>query len=389
MDNHTEINKNEPYIFIKDRAGVLRAAEILSSAKVIGVDLESDSMFHYKEKVCLIQISIPNYNLLIDALSVKDLQPLLPIFANHDIRKVFHGADYDVRSLFRDFKIEINALFDTQIAARFLGIQQTGLSFSLEDRFNICLEKKYQKSDWSRRPLTTEMLQYAVRDTCYLIDLSVILEKELREKGRFSWFEEECQLLSKVRPSLTRDEPLFLRFKGASRLDQRGLAVLNEILKWREESALKRDVPPFKILGNEQILDITNKKPLDMEGLEGLSVKQIHSLGRPILKMVQAAMVIPEDSLPLFPKEKRSKPGAMTLKKINALKKWRDRYGKKIGLDPSIICTNSLIQLIVECNPSSLDDLKALGEMRRWQIDLFGKEILDLLSSINNLENSD
>jgi len=385
MDKYSDTDKNEPLrMIIKDRSDLFRAYEILSHEKVIGVDLESDSMFHYKEKVCLIQISIPELNILIDTLSIKDLSPLFPIFSNPHIRKIFHGADYDIRSLFRDFKIEVISLFDTQIAARLLGITQTGLSSILETRFGIHLEKKYQKSDWSRRPISREMLQYAVFDTYYLIPLSHMFEKELIEKGRFSWFEEECELQSKVRFSPPKDEPLYLRFKGASKLSPLNLAILEKILQWREKLALTKDIPPFKILGNQQILEIVNNKPMDMDGLDVLSKKQIESLGKSILMSIRAAMDMPQENLPLFPKEKRPRQNTATLKRINALKEWRESFGEKTGLDPSIICPNSLIQAIALMDQSSPERLKELGDIKRWQIELFGYEICVLLASISD-----
>lgn len=386
INMHSDTEKNESsQMFVKDSTDLFRAFGILSKEEVMGVDLESDSMFHYRDKICLVQISVPGLDILIDTLSVKDLSPLSPLFSAPDIRKVFHGADYDIRSLFRDYKIEVRSLFDTQIAARLLGITQTGLSSILESRFGVRLEKKYQKSDWSKRPLSREMLQYAVQDTCYLIPLSRLFENELREKERFTWFQEECELQCRVRFSPPGNGPLYLRFKGASKLPPRDLAILYEILKWREELASKRDIPPFKVLGNEQILAIVNKKPADPDGLDSLSAKQVNGIGRSILRCIETAMNMPEDNLPSFPKEKRRKQSASALKRINTLKKWREEYGKKADLDPSVICPNSLVQAISLMDKCTIEGLKDLGEMRKWQIDLYGKEVCDLLASIPQL----
>ena len=227
------------------------------------------------------------------------------------------------------------------------------------------------------------MLRYAIQDTYYLIRLSSMLEKELKEKGRFSWFEEECSLLSRVRFSSPKQEPLYSRFKGASKLAPRDLAIIDEILKWREELALRKDIPPFKIISNQQILELAGKKPTDIEGLEALSKKQINSIGKSILKRIKSAIDIPEDRLPAFPREKRQKNSAATLKKINALKKWRDGYGKSSGLDPSVICSNAMIQAVAVLAPCSQDSLKKLCEIRRWQIEMFGDEICDLLAQIS------
>jgi len=118
----------------------------IENETAIGVDLEADSMYHFKEKVCLIQMAAPHINVVIDPLVIKDLSPLKPIFKRGDIRKIFHGADYDVRSLFRDFRIKINNLFDTELACRFLGFSETGLEAVLKNKFEVTLNKKYQCS---------------------------------------------------------------------------------------------------------------------------------------------------------------------------------------------------------------------------------------------------
>jgi ribonuclease D len=376
-----KINESE-LLFIKDNSGLLNASSILSGAEIVAVDVESDSMFHYKEKVCLIQISVSGVNMLIDTLSVKDLSPLKPAFSNPAIRKVFHGADYDIRSLHRDFGIEVNSLFDTQVAARFLGMPQTGLSYCIESLFGIVLEKKYQKKDWSVRPLPKEMIQYAVKDTLYLIRLAQILEKNLISNGRIPWVEEECALLSRVRSLPAGIDPLYLKFKGASKLDPRSLAVLDEILKWREAAALKKDVPPFKILGNHQVLELTEKKPVDIEGLECLSPKQANRFGKSILEAIQTALKTSNNKVTVFPKIKKLKQGAAVLKKVHLLKEWRDRYGKELGLDPSIICPNSLIQSVAKTDTCTNETLKGLTEVRKWQRDLFGEEICVLMNSV-------
>jgi ribonuclease D len=383
MENNfiEEINESE-LLFIKDYSGLLNAATILSGAEIMGVDVESDSMFHYKEKVCLIQISVPGINMLIDTMLLKDLSPLLPVFSNPGILKIFHGADYDIRSLHRDFGIEVNSLFDTQIAARFLGMPQTGLSYCLENLFGIVLEKKYQKKDWSIRPLPKEMIQYAVKDTLHLIHLAQTLKKKLILNDRLSWVEEECALLSRVRSIPAGTEPLYLRFKGASKFNPRRLAILEELLKWREAAALKKDVPPFKILGNHQVMELIDKKPSNIEELIGLSPKQANRFGKGILEAIQTAHAIPDNLLPVFPKTKRPRQGADILKKIHTLKEWRDKYGKKVGLDPSIISPNSLIQSVAKENTYTLEGLKGLSEARKWQINLFGEEMCMLLNSI-------
>jgi len=158
------------------------------------VDLEADSFYHYFEKVCLIQIATESASYVIDPLALKDLSALHPVFSDPRIRKVFHGADYDIRSLYRDFRIEVENLFDTQSASKFLGLRESGLEALLRSRFHVELNKKYQRADWSQRPLSLEMVEYAAMDTMYLIPLARMLEKELEEKSRLSWWRKNAYL---------------------------------------------------------------------------------------------------------------------------------------------------------------------------------------------------
>jgi ribonuclease D len=368
-------------MLVKDPSTLGRIASELKREMAIGVDLEADSMFHYHEKVCLIQISTPLQNILVDPLSLDDLSALSPIFSDPNIRKVFHGADYDMRSLYRDFNLEVNSLFDTQIAARFLGIRETSLASLLKEKLEVLVEKKYQKKDWSERPLSAAMLAYAVQDTCHLLPLSRMLEKELRVKGRLFCVEEECKLLSKVRPVSSAGNPLFLRFKGASRLDLRGLAVLESILQLRDDTARLRGVPPFKILGNATIMELAERKPVterDLERIKGLSAGQARMLGRSILKQTVESMTLLDNELPAFPRNSEPRIGGKALKKVKALKEWRERRAKEMGVDPSLVCTNAQIESLALAHPERQKDLEDIDTLRAWQRRLFGSEICGL-----------
>ena len=380
------MRKEQPaYLLVKDRSNLSRIAARLERETAIGVDLEADSMFHYKEKVCLIQISTPLQDILVDPLWLDDLSPLSPVFGDPNIRKVFHGADYDIRSLYRDFDIEVNSLFDTQIAARFLGIRETGLARLLKERLGVLVEKKYQKRDWSERPLPAAMRAYAVQDTCHLLSLSRILEKELRVKGRLFCVEEECELLSKVRSVPPNANPLFLRFKGASMLDPRGLAVLESILQLRDDTARRRDLPPFKILGNEPIMEIAERRPVterDLGRIKGLSARQVRMLGRSILKKIDESTKLPENEIPVFPRTTEEQTGDKVSKKVKALREWREQRAKEMGIDPSLVCTNAQIQSLALAHPKRLKDLEGIDTIRAWQRRLFGSEICHILKGI-------
>jgi len=354
-------------------------ARILGQAKIIGVDLEADSFYHYFEKVCLIQIATESASYVIDPLALRDLSALHPVFSNPRIRKVFHGADYDIRSLYRDFRIEVENLFDTQLACKFLGLWETGLEALLRSRFHVELNKKYQRADWSRRPLSPEMVEYAAMDGRYLIPLARMLEKELEEKNRLSWVEEECLFLSKVRFTLPSHDPLYLRVKGAFLLDPRSLAVLEALLQFREAEAQKSDLPPFRVLRNEPLLELAMKKPLRLEELETekvLSVKQIDRYGTRLLQEIHRAMAIPNEDLPVYPREARPELSWPIRQRVKALKTWRDMRAKTLGIEPGILLNNVLINDLALKNPRSMKEMESIPGLKKWLRDHFGQEIL-------------
>jgi ribonuclease D len=359
--------------------GLEGAARVLCQAEVIGVDLEADSMYHYFEKVCLLQIATESTTYVIDPLALRDLSTLNSVFSDPRIRKVFHGADYDIRSLYRDFRIEVENLFDTQLACKFLGLRETGLEALLRSRFHVELNKKYQRADWSRRPLPPEMLEYAAMDGRYLIPLARMLEKELEAKSRLSWVEEECQILSKVRFQPPNPAPLYMKVKGASPLDPRSLAVLKALLEFREAQARKSDLPPFKVLGNEPLLVLAVKKPLSLEELEAgkvLSRKQIDRYGAHLLQEIHRAMAIPDEDLPAYPREARPHLPSAVRQRVKALKVWRDMRAKSLGMEPGILLNNALINDLALKHPRSMKEMKEVPGLKKWLQDVFGHEIL-------------
>jgi ribonuclease D len=350
--------------------------------KAVAVDLEADSMYHYQEKVCLIQIATEKISVVIDPLAIKDLSPLKPFFSNPDIQKIFHGADYDVRSLYRDFKIRINNLFDTELASRFLGIKETGLQAVLKTFFNVNVDKKYQKKDWSKRPLPREMMAYASKDVMYLLPLARILIDKLKKIDRMTWVLEECEDLSNVRPVLSNEAPLFMKFKGAGRLKSRSLAVLEALLQFRKRIAEKKDRPFFKIIGNESMMKIVTARPVTLRRLENtkaLSNRQISMYGSDLTKVVAKTLKIPESELPVFPSQKPPVLSNGVPAKIKALKSWRASKASALGIDPGMLCNNALITAISVKNPGDVKSLETVKEMKNWQKQAFGTEIIRVL----------
>ncbi len=363
--------------------GVRRLADRLSREPYVACDLEADSMHHYQEKVCLIQFAVPGFAAIVDPLAVADMAPLAPLFADTAICKVFHGADYDIRSLHRDFGIEVNNLFDTMIACQFLGEREFGLAAALKKRFGVELDKQYQRADWSRRPLSAGMIEYAVKDTTLLIELAGQLEAELREKGRFGWFEEECAILARVRVAQrSGSDPMFLRFKGASRMAPRSLAVLEEILRFRDRRARQMDVPPFKVLGTETVRELAEKKPRsasDFAGITGMTERVLERCGEEILRAVEKGVALPEHDLPVFPREERRKVGGDEERRVKALKGWREGKSRQFGVEPGFLANNALLEQIALSFPRSEEELDGVAGVRSWQRREFGAELVAAL----------
>lgn len=374
------------YEIIETREELDRLVPSLLSQKRIAVDLESDSMYHFREKICLIQISITGTNVLIDPLKIDDISGLKEVFRQPGIQKIFHGADYDIRSLYRDFGIEVCNLFDTELACRFTGARETGLDTVLDHYFSVKLDKKFQRKDWSVRPLPVEMLDYAANDTIYLIPLARLMENELKKLGRRSWVKEECELLSRVRPNHTGDHPLFTRFRGAGKLKPRHLAVLEALLHFRMAVAEKKDRPPFKVMSNHLLIKIAQNPPASIEDMKRrrmLSKKQFEMYGVDIFDRIEKAMELSDDDLPVYPRKKSPRLKFSVSERIRRLKQWRIRKGEQLKIDPALICPKSAIASIALENPGKTRDMKTVDGLRNWQRKAFGKELIQVLKNEN------
>ncbi len=367
-DSFLPVNRN--YQWIEDSDTLARELESVRTGPV-AVDLEADSFHHYYEKTCLIQFVADGRPLIIDPLASPDPAPLERILADRSIRKVFHGSDYDLRLLHRDFGIQVRGLFDTMIAARLTGETAFGLAALLEKHLDIRLDKKYQRADWSRRPVPAEMLEYAVGDIIHLAGLSEILERTLRELGRLEWAEEEFRRLEEVRfqeKKANGDE--FLRVKGAKKLKPSELSVLRELFDFRESRARKKDVPRFRILRDPVLLELARSRPADLESLgsvPGLPRSFAGAgLGEALLRRLRKGAEAP----PYVParasageRRKRTPEEEETIRRIM---KAKSELGETLGLDPSLLGSRDLVTRIV----AGMSDGKGWREtegLRRWQ----------------------
>lgn len=355
-------------------------ARRLAAQPSIAVDLEADSLHHYRDKVCLLQISTPTETVLIDTLLIEHLEPLRPVFANGSIRKLFHAADYDLRCLRRDFSLEVRGLFDSMIAAQLLGEPRIGLADLLERFFGIQLDKRFQRADWSQRPLPAEMVAYAAEDTRHLHRLAALFEERLQQLGRLDWAVEEFALLEEVRfdpPS----GPLCLRLKGAGKLDRRQLGVLEELLQWRETEGSRRDRPVFKVIGNPLLLDIARRAPQSEQALaaiDGVSERLRQQLAKPLLKAVRRGLERPEQELPSLPKAERPERDPAAEDALKALKGWRIRKAAGLELEPGVLINNAVLEELARQRPTAVGELEKIRGMKNWQRGVLGEDLVGL-----------
>ncbi len=371
------------YQFVTTDEDLAQACRQLENYKIIGVDLEADSMHSFSEKICLIQIAGGSLAYLVDPFCISDFSPLCRVLEDSGIIKVFHGSDFDIRSLDRELSVEVAGLFDTEIACRFLNIKERGLGALLKSFFNIDVDKKYQKVDWSRRPLKDEMIAYSVGDVANLAELHDILRGRLENAGRLAWAEEEFGLQAKVKYEYNHTLPLFKRFKGAGKLDNRSLAVLEHLLGVRLSQAEKKDLPPFKIMSNQSIMTMATRRPRSVPeilALKVLSPKQAGMYGTLCVDAIETALALPHRDLPSFPRIRMPRKTPKVLARINALKKMREDASVSLGMEPGFLINNNLIAKVAQENPATLENLGGIACIRKWQVAALGGQILEVLA---------
>jgi len=367
------------YQFIESESELQKICEDLLKEKMIGVDLEADSMYCFKEKICLIQIATDRQAFLIDPFEIKEISPFLKVLENRDIIKIFHGADFDIRSIDRDYKARVNNLFDTEIACRFLGIKERGLAALLKRNFNINADKKYQKADWSKRPFDKGMIEYSIMDVAYLTKLYNIIFQKLENKNRFSWAKEEFEIQEQVRYKNNHSSPLFKKFKGAGKIDNRSLAVLENLLQLRMQIAQKKDQPLFKIISNASLMALSMDKPETVEQIleiKALSKRQVEMYGSFCVQAIVKAMELEDEQLPVYPRIKRPKRDFKVEKRVTKLKKMREQLSTFIGIEPGFLLNNALISSIAMQKPANSAQLLNIEHIRHWQVENIGDDII-------------
>lgn len=348
----------------------------------VAFDTESASFHRYVDRVYLIQISTARETTLIDPLAVPQIDPLGALLADPAIEVVFHDADYDLRVLDRDFGIRARRIFDTRVAAQLAGEEAVGLGSLLTKYFGVVLDKRFQRADWSLRPLPDDMIAYAADDTRHLLDLRQLLADSLASMSRLHWAEEEFRRLEEVRWTGARDgdDDGFLRIKGAKSLPPRQLAILQRLHAWRDGTARALDRAPFRILANPTMLALARRAPQDESGLrsvKGISSGVFARYGSAILEAIVTGLATPQQDLPRIKRGRRPELDPGYEARLERLKQIRGERATHCGLEPGLLCPNGTLQAIARVAPGAAGELEKIPELRAWQREVLGdSEIL-------------
>lgn len=351
-------------------------------AGLLAVDTEADSLHSYFHKVCLIQASVNGDHFLIDPLALEptELRPLFEVLSDPGVPVMMHGADYDVRVLDRDYGAHLRGLQDSQIMAQFLGEPRTGLAALLEKEMGVVLDKKYQRADWGRRPLPPGMLTYAAADTSFLVKLHHLLKSRLQQLGRWSWAEEEFRRLEKVRYEPPEDDPLaFERVKGVRSLRGAARDRAHGLFLWRDATARELNIPPFKVLGNRQLLELATSPPTDLKKLadvKGLGQRFGRRWGRQVLGVLESPTPAPPRHR--GPRNHRVQLTAHQNRRLKALSSVRDHTAERLGIEAGLLCPRATLERLAVC----VDDNLAGCGLEGWRRAVLEREFLEALEPI-------
>ena len=367
--------KSEGYVYVRNPATLETLIQRIRAADTVALDTEADSLHSYFEKVCLVQLSLGGEHYLVDPLVQLDLSGFLETLADKPL--ILHGADYDLRMLRASLGFRPGReVFDTMIAAQLLGIEPIGLAVLIERYFGITIGKEGQTSDWSRRPLTEQQLAYAVNDTRFLEPLAERLRGELSNRGRIQWHRESCRAMTEATGSdRSRDRENAWRIKGTGAFTRRQLAYLRELWRWRDRHARSVNVPSFKVLGNQQMLDLLRWA----ESHPGAPLRQGPKLPRNVrgsrLRTLEEAMTRASGMDPAQWPERRKAERANVLpsdcrERFEALRDDCAGIAGALEIAASTLAPRAALEAIARSRPRNLDEIIASGGLLRWQAEL-------------------
>lgn len=370
------------YRYIGEQSDWDAVAEELRHAPRLALDTERNGRFAYRERICLIQIADGRGTYLLDPLSVKNLDALGDLLADEAVAIVMHGCEEDVRYFDRDFGFEVSKLFDTGLAARFLGVSRPNLGAVLEEFCGVGIAKdpKLQVSHWGLRPLSGPALEYAASDVHHLLPLADELEYRLDKLGRVGWVREECARIEALRHP--QEEPLetaFRRVKGWESLNPREAAVLQELYAFRDGKACAWDVPPTQAASNGDLLEMAQCGGSPPRGVGGMLASRCFG---ELVEAIDRGMTGPEAPRPPRPDRGGDPWTPEGRERLKALKQWRTRLSAELDLAVSHIWpTTSLERLALRPERLGREMNGGDGEVREWQREEFGKGLSKLVGN--------
>jgi len=370
-------------VYLDKAPEVDRFLSEISDVKELALDTEGASFHRFLDRIYLLQISTREESAIIDPLPIGSPARLGQLLESKAVEVVFHDADYDLRLLHQDYGWHVTNIFDTRVASQLLGIKSFGLAALLEQFFDVKLDKKHQRADWSMRPLTPDMLAYAAQDTRYLLQLKDHMKSELTRRGRLHWAQEEFARLEGTRWEAEQSMEGFLRLKGARDLSRRELAVLREVANWRDTVAAQLDRATFRVIGNEALFEIARRAPknaTELGTIKGMPKGMIERAGADIVAAIRHGMEVPEAELPKFPKGQRWNKDRDFDEKVNRLKAVRDTAATRLELDPGVLCSRERLENIARSGARTVEDLAAVPDLRRWQIEEMGEGFVKALA---------
>jgi ribonuclease D len=394
--NHTlDSGKSENPLLVYNRKSFAGLMTHLSRQSHIALDTESDSLFRYYPKVCLIQITIyadpvspdPSQvvDYLVDPLRCPEIKLLELVLADPAIEKIIHAAENDIVTLQRSFGFSFQNVFDTQLAARILGWQRVGLAAILEEQFGVISDKRMQRTDWGKRPLTPQQIAYAQMDTHYLLALRERLVNELQTRGRWEEAAEAFGQLSRLRPD-GRNEATrsFWQMKGLRDLPATLLGPLSALWSWREAEAQRKDLPPFKILNDEVLIALAQQRPTSLAQLQqtrGVSTYLANGHGAALLRALEEGSQRPPPPPPAPTLRPEQILDAATIRRFEALRRWRTQTAEARGVSPDVVFTNETLLEIAQRRPQDQAALLEVPAIGPWKARTYGPAIFVTLRS--------
>jgi ribonuclease D len=370
-------------IYLDKAEAVDRFLSEIADVKELALDTEGASFHRFLDRIYLIQISTRERSAILDPLPIGAPSRLGTLLESKSIEVVFHDADYDLRLLHQDYGWHVANIFDTRIASQLLGIKSFGLAALLEQFFDVKLDKKHQRADWSMRPLTPDMLEYAAQDTRYLLQLKDHMKSELERRSRLHWAQEEFSRLEGTRWEAEESMEGFLRLKGARELTRPELAVLRELVNWRDTVAAQLDRATFRVMGNEVLFELSRRPPQNVAALgaiKGMPKGMLDRAGADIIAAIRRGLEVPEAELPRFPRPQRWNKDQEFDARVGRLKAVRDEVAHKLELDPGVLCSRERLENIARSGAKTIEELEAVPDLRRWQIEVMGRGFIHALA---------